>query len=91
MRLIAFLIAVAGPFLLNEVVLPNTSHPNQIFAVFGWGLVLCAAPAQRAGVDSLRALRPLLLALGLVCVGCVWSMAIGGVPTSPGVAMLVCS
>ena len=88
MPLIAFLIAVAGPLLLNEAVLPNTSHPNQIFAVFGWGLVLFAAPAQRAGVDVLRALRPLLLALALVCVGCVLSMATGGVPTSPGWAML---
>ena len=88
MRLIAFLIAVAGPFLLNEVVLPNTSHPNQIFAVFGWGLVLWAAPAGATAAGSLRDLRPLQLALALVCVGAAWSMAIGGVPESPGVAML---
>ncbi len=88
MRLIAFLIAVAGPFLMNELVLPNTSHPNQILAVFGWGLVLCAVPAQRAGVGALRDLRPLLLALALLCVGCLLSMATGGVPSSPGLAML---
>ncbi len=88
MPLIAFLIAVAGPFLLNEMVLPNTSHPNQILAVFGWGLVLCAVPAQRASAGALRDLRPLLLALALLCVGCVLSMTTGGVPSSPGLAML---
>jgi O-antigen ligase len=89
MRLLAFLIAVAGPFLLNEVVLPNTTHPNQILAVFGWGLVLLARPAPAIGSGALRALRPLLLALALVCAGCVLSMAMGGVPSSPGVAMLM--
>lgn len=89
MRLIAFLLAVAGPFLLNEIVLPNTSHPNQIFAVFGWGLLLLATPAPAAGVGALRALRPLELALAVTCVGCVLSMATGGVPSSPGLAMLM--
>ncbi len=89
MRLIAFLIAVAGPYLLNEIVLPNTSHPNQIFAVFGWGLALFALPAPAAGQALLRRMWPLQAALGLVCAGCVLSMTIGGVPSSPGLAMLV--
>lgn len=89
MRLIAFLLALAGPFLLNQIVLPNTTHPNQILAVVGWGLVLLAAPAPAMGDGALRALRPLLLALALVCAGCVLSMAMGGVPGSPGVAMLM--
>jgi len=89
MRLLAFLIAVAGPFLLNEIVLPNATHPNQILAVLGWGLVLLATPAPAIGSGALRALRPLLLALALVCAGCVLSMAMGGVPSSPGVAMLM--
>ena len=89
LRLIAFLIAVAGPFLLNEMVLPNTSHPNQILAVFGWGLVLFAVPAPAAAAGALRDLRPLQLALALVCAGCLLSMATGGVPSSPGLAMLM--
>jgi O-antigen ligase len=88
MRLVAFLVAIAGGFLLNEALPPEVSYPNQIAAVFGWGLVLAIFPAGAPSRQSLRATLPLLAALGLVALGCLASMAMGGLPVSPGLATL---
>lgn len=88
MRLIAFLIAVAGGFLLNVVLLPDVSIPNQIVAVLGWGLVLCAMPAPALDAVTIRTAAPLLLAIGLAFLACAASMAFGGMPRTPGLPQL---
>ncbi|MET0384277.1 MAG: Wzy polymerase domain-containing protein [Burkholderiaceae bacterium] len=88
MRLAAFLIAVAGGFLLNWALLPNVTMTNALTSVVGWGLVLFATPAPALAKPAARAVRPLLLALCLTAVGCAESMACGGVPSSQGLLTL---
>ncbi|MEP6501973.1 MAG: Wzy polymerase domain-containing protein [Betaproteobacteria bacterium] len=87
-RLLAFLVAVAGPLLLNQPLPPVFSHPAQIAAVFGWGLVLLLVPGPAPQRRTLRAIAPLLGALAVVASGCALSMACGGCPASTGVATL---
>ena len=88
MPLVAFVVAVAGGFLLNEALLPDVSIPNQILATFGWGAVLCSAPAAVVDARTLRTVAPLLLAIGLIAVACMVSMAVGGMPRTPGLPQL---
>jgi O-antigen ligase len=88
MRLIAFLVAVVGGFLLNLALPPEVMHTNQIVAVFGWGLVLAFAPAPALAPGVARAAMPVLGALGLVALGCALSLGRGDLPLSPALATL---
>jgi hypothetical protein len=88
MRLLVFLLAVAAPVLINEPLPPIVSHPTQIAAVFGWGLLMLLAPAPTVDRATLRGAWPLLTAIGLVAASCLASIAAGWMPASPGYAAL---
>jgi O-antigen ligase len=88
MRLIAFLVAIGGGFLLNTELPPMVQHPNQILAVFGWGVVLCLMPAPALGRATLRSALPVLAALLLVTLACATAFATGLYPKSPTIPTL---
>jgi len=85
---LAFMLAVAGPLLLNLPLPPAIGHTGQIAAVFGWGLVLLLVPAPTPSARTVRAAAPLLAVLAIAAVACIVSILTGGLPASPGVATL---
>ncbi len=87
-RVVAFFMAVAAPFLLHLPLPPAISHPAQIASVFGWGLVLLLVPAASPGRAVVRAAAPLIAVLAIVGLACAASILTGGEPSSPGVATL---
>ena len=87
-RLLGFLAAVAAPLLLNEPLPPLISHPAQIAAVFGWGLLLLLVPAPPPARRAWSAAAPLLGALAVVALGCALSIAGGACPAPTGIATL---
>lgn len=86
--IVAFMLAVAGPLLLNLPLPPAIGHTSQIAAVFGWGLVLILVPAPTPSRQTLRAVAPLFGVLAIATVACAVSIITHALPSSPGVATL---
>ncbi|MBQ0961991.1 O-antigen ligase C-terminal domain-containing protein [Ideonella sp. 4Y11] len=82
---LAMVFAVAAPPLLAYNLSPSATLLNQLLAFFGWGLVLMAlrAPVPQAW----RAARWPLLALGLLALGVLASMA-ASLPATLGLSSL---
>ncbi len=86
--IVAFVLAVAGPLLLNLPLPPAIGYTAQIAAVFGWGLVLMLVPAPTPSAGTLRAVAPLFAVLAIAAVACAISIVTHRLPTSPGIATL---
>lgn len=86
--IVAFMLAVAGPLLLNLPVPPAIGYTAQIAAVSGWGLVLMLVPAPTPSRQTLRSVAPLFAVLAIMAVACTVSILTHGLPSSPGVATL---
>jgi O-antigen ligase len=88
MRLAAFIAAVSIALSIGPSGTPLVSIVHQITAVLGWGLVLLMAPAPAPTRATLRAVGPLLAALGLAGMGCLATILFGHLPSPPGAAIL---
>ena len=82
------LVAVSVALSICPSVAPMVSIVKQMAAVLGWGLVLLLAPAPAPTRTTLRAVGPLLAAIGLAATGCLASILFGHLPTPPGAAIL---
>jgi O-antigen ligase len=88
MKLIAFLVAIAGAELLNMGHPPSVTMLNQLLAICGWGLVMIVAPAPALRASTWRGVAPLLAVFALAASGCAASILAGGFPSTPGVGVL---
>ncbi len=84
----AFLIAIAAAVLANGAHLPISTLANQLIAIGGWGLVMLVAPAPALQRSALCSVAPLVAVLGIAALACTLSMALGRLPSSPGVGVL---
>ena len=88
MKLLAFLVAIAGAELLNMGYPPSVTMANQLLSIFGWGLVMIVAPAPALRGPVWRSVAPVLVVLALAAAGCAASILNGGLPSTPGIGVL---
>jgi O-antigen ligase len=88
MKLLAFVIGIAGAELLNMGYPPSVTMANQLLAIFGWGLVMIVAPAPAVRGPTWRGVAPLLAVFALAAAGCAVSILTGGLPSTPGIGVL---
>ena len=88
MKLIAFLVGIAGAELLNMGYPPSVTMANQLLAILGWGLVMIVAPAPAVRGPTWRGVAPLLVVFALAAAGCAASILTGGLPSTPGIGVL---